>query len=113
MVQQICEFTRDGNSNGKGIRLKHTFVGAAQTALGEEELKKFPVKQQIQNIAVPKTSKQRYVPISRKDSHGWYICINKDLADAWQMTWGLVRHSKLLLYYSIYINHLPPDNRLP
>lgn len=102
-----------GIQTEKGIRLKHTFVGAAQTALGEEELKKFPVKQQIQNVAVPKTSKQHYVPISRKDSHGWYTCINKDLADAWQMTWGLGRHSKLLLYYSIYINHLPPDNRLP
>ena len=37
-----------GIQTEKGIRLKHTFVGAAQTALGEEELKKFPVKQQIQ-----------------------------------------------------------------
>ena len=32
-----------GIQTEKGIRLKHTFVGAAQTALGEEELKKFPV----------------------------------------------------------------------
>ena len=30
------------------------------------------------------------------------------MADAWQMTWDLGRHFKLLLYYSIYISHLLP-----
>ena len=103
-----------GIQTEKGIRLKHTFVGAAQTALGEEELKKFPVKQQIQNIAVPKTSKQRYVPISRKDSHGWYICINKGfggcLAD--DMGLGKTLQTLTLLQY-IYKPSTPRQPATP
>ncbi len=65
-----------GIQTEKGIRLKHTFVGAAQTALGEEELKKFPVKQQIQNIAVPKNLKATLRPYQQK-GFSWMVHLHK------------------------------------
>ena len=65
-----------GIQTEKGIRLKHTFVGAAQTALGEEELKKFPVKQQIQNVAVPKNLKATLRPYQQK-GFSWMVHLHK------------------------------------
>ena len=65
-----------GIQTEKGIRLKHTFVGAAQTALGEEELKKFPVKQQIQNVAVPKKLKATLRPYQQK-GFSWMVHLHK------------------------------------
>ena len=114
MVQQICQFTRDGNSNGKGIRLKHTFVGAAQTALGEEELKKFPVKQQIQNVAVPKNLKATLRPYQQK-GFSWMVHLHKQgfggcLAD--DMGLGKTLQTLTLLQY-IYKPSTPQATGYP
>ena len=51
-----------GVQTEKGIRLKHAFIGAVQTALGEDGVKKFPAKQQIHNVAVPRTLKATLRP---------------------------------------------------
>ena len=50
-----------GVQTEKGIRLKHAFIGAVQTALGEDGVKKFPAKQQIHNVAVPRTDRKSVV----------------------------------------------------
>ena len=44
--------------------------------LGEEELKKFPVKQQIQNIAVPKNLKATLRPYQQK-GFSWMVHLHK------------------------------------
>ena len=55
-----------GVQTEKGIRVKHAFIGAVQTALGEDGVKKFPAKQQIHNVAVPRTLKATLRPYQQK-----------------------------------------------
>ena len=65
-----------GIQTEKGIRLKHTFIGAVQTALGENGLKKIPVKQQIRKVAVPKTLKATLRPYQQK-GFSWMVHLYK------------------------------------
>ena len=65
-----------GVQTEKGIRLKHAFIGAVQTALGEDGVKKFPVKQQIHNVAVPKTLKATLRPYQQK-GFSWMVHLHK------------------------------------
>lgn len=102
-----------GVQTEKGIRLKHAFIGAVQTALGEDGVKNSPRSSKYITLPYQERLKQRYAPISRKDSRGWYTSINKDLADAWQMTWDSGRRFRLLPCYSTYISHPLPNNPLP
>ena len=60
----------------KGIRLKHTFIGAVQTALGENGIKKIPAKQQIRKVAVPKTLKATLRPYQQK-GFSWMVHLYK------------------------------------
>ena len=59
-----------------GIRLKHAFIGAVQTALGEDGVKKFPAKQQIHNVAVPRTLKATLRPYQQK-GFSWMVHLHK------------------------------------
>jgi len=76
-----------GIQTEKGIRLKHTFVGAVQSALGEDGLKKFPPKQQIHNITAPKALKATLRPYQQKGfswmvhlyKHGFGGCLADDM----------------------------------
>ncbi len=61
-----------GIQTEKGIRLKHTFIGAVQTALGENGIKKIPAKQQIRKVAVPKTLKATLRPYQQK-GFSWMV----------------------------------------
>ena len=65
-----------GVQTEKGIRLKHAFIGAVQTALGEDGVKKFPVKQQIHNVAVPRTLKATLRPYQQK-GFSWMVHLHK------------------------------------
>lgn len=65
-----------GIQTEKGIRLKHTFIGAVQTALGENGIKKIPAKQQIRKVAVPKTLKATLRPYQQK-GFSWMIHLYK------------------------------------
>ncbi|MDD3036364.1 DEAD/DEAH box helicase [Bacteroides sp.] len=55
-----------GIQTEKGIRLKHTFIGAVQSALDENGLKKFPNKSQVINIPVPDGLKAQLRPYQQK-----------------------------------------------
>ena len=75
----FCKYAnliRMGIQTEKGIRLKHAFVGAAQSALGKEELKKFPEKQQIPTIAVPKKLKATLRTYQQK-GFSWMVHLYK------------------------------------
>lgn len=50
----------------KGLRLQHTFVGAVQTALDEQGLKKFPSKNQLPNLPAPRGLKAKLRPYQQK-----------------------------------------------
>lgn len=65
-----------GVQTEKGIRLKHAFIGAVQTALGEDGVKKFPAKQQIHNVAVPRTLKATLRPYQQK-GFSWMVHLHK------------------------------------
>ena len=65
-----------GIQTEKGIRLKHTFIGAVQTALGENGIKKIPAKQQIRKVAVPKTLKATLRPYQQK-GFSWMVHLYK------------------------------------
>jgi SNF2 family DNA or RNA helicase len=65
-----------GIQTEKGIRLKHTFIGAVQTALGENSIKKIPAKQQIRKVAVPKTLKATLRPYQQK-GFSWMVHLYK------------------------------------
>lgn len=65
-----------GIQTEKGIRLKHTFIGAVQTALDEHGLKKFPSKSQIQNIPVPKGLKAKLRPYQQK-GFSWMMYLHE------------------------------------
>lgn len=65
-----------GVQTEKGIRLKHTFIGAVQTALGENGIKKTPVKQQIRKVAVPRTLKATLRPYQQK-GFSWMVHLHK------------------------------------
>ena len=63
-----------GIQTEKGIRLKHTFIGAVQTALGENGIKKIPAKQQIRKV--PKTLKATLRPYQQK-GFSWMVHLYK------------------------------------
>lgn len=65
-----------GIQTEKGIRLRHTFIGAVQTALGENGIKKIPAKQQIRKVAVPKTLKATLRPYQQK-GFSWMVHLYK------------------------------------
>lgn len=65
-----------GVQTEKGIRLKHTFIGAVQTALGEDGLKKFPAKLQIRNVSAPRTLKATLRPYQLK-GFSWMVHLYK------------------------------------
>ncbi|WP_291588727.1 DEAD/DEAH box helicase [Bacteroides sp.] len=65
-----------GIQTEKGIRLKRTFLGAVQSALGENELKQFPSPKHIHNIAVPKALKATLRPYQQK-GFSWMVHLHK------------------------------------
>jgi len=65
-----------GVQTEKGIRLKHAFIGAVQTALDEDGVKKIPAKQQIHNVAVPRTLKATLRPYQQK-GFSWMVHLHK------------------------------------
>ena len=65
-----------GVQTEQGIRLKHTFIGAAQAALGGTGLKKFSGKNQIKNVSVPKALKATLRPYQQK-GFSWMVQLNK------------------------------------
>ena len=65
-----------GVQTEQGIRLKHTFIGAAQAALGGTGLKKFSGKNQIKNVSVPKALKATLRPYQQK-GFSWMMHLHK------------------------------------
>lgn len=55
-----------GSQTEKGIRLKHTFIGAAQSALDESEFKQLLIKSQIQETTAPQGLKAQLRPYQQK-----------------------------------------------
>ena len=99
-----------GVQTEKGIRLNHTFVGAVQSALDENGNKKFPTKDKIQSIPVPKGLKATLRPYQQK-GFSWMVHLNKHefggcLAD--DMGLGKTLQTLTLLQY-IYKPAVPAD----
>lgn len=65
-----------GIQTAEGIRLKHTFVGAVQTALSGNTLKKFPLKNKIRAITVPHELKAKLRPYQHK-GFSWMMSLYK------------------------------------
>ena len=65
-----------GVQTEQGIRLKHTFIGAAQAALGGTGLKNFSGKNQIKNVSVPKALKATLRPYQQK-GFSWMMHLHK------------------------------------
>lgn len=61
-----------GSQTEKGIRLKHTFMGAVQAALDESEFKIFSVNSQIQEVPVPQGLKALLRPYQQK-GFSWMV----------------------------------------
>lgn len=65
-----------GDQTEKGIRLKHAFIGAVQSALDENGLKRFPNKIQIKGIQVPEGLKAQLRPYQQK-GFSWMVQLNE------------------------------------
>ena len=65
-----------GEQTEKGIRLKHTFIGAVQPVLGDNGLKRFPDKTQIKDIQVPEGLKAQLRPYQLR-GFSWMVQLNK------------------------------------
>lgn len=65
-----------GDQTEKGIRLKHTFIGAVQPALDDNGLKRFPSKTQIKDIQVPEGLKAQLRPYQHK-GFSWMVQLNE------------------------------------
>lgn len=99
-----------GFQTEKGFRLNHTFVGAVQSALDESGNKKFPAKDKIKSIPVPKGLKATLRPYQQK-GFSWMVYLNKHefggcLAD--DMGLGKTLQTLTLLQY-IYKPAVPAD----
>lgn len=67
-----------GVSTEKGIQLKHTYIGAIQSALNDTELRKLTsTKNQIEEIAVPRGLKAQLRPYQQK-GFLWMVHLNKE-----------------------------------
>ena len=65
-----------GVSTEKGIRLKHTYVGAVQELLNENELRKLSLKSQIELVSVPPGLKATLRPYQQK-GFSWMVQLHK------------------------------------
>lgn len=65
-----------GVQTDKGIRLKHTFIGAVETALEGNALQKFQARKQIRNIPTPKGLKATLRPYQQK-GFSWMVNLNE------------------------------------
>lgn len=100
-----------GIQTEKGIRLKHTFIGAVQSALDESGIKRFPAKSHIPNIPVPRGLKAKLRPYQQK-GFSWMIYLHEQgfggcLAD--DMGLGKTLQTLTLLQY-IYKSTASTDN---
>ena len=99
-----------GVQTEQGIRLKHTFIGAAQAALGGTGLKKFSGKNQIKNVSVPKALKATLRPYQQK-GFSWMMHLHK-LGFGGCLADDMGKLSRHLRCYNIYINR-PPQGKQP
>lgn len=65
-----------GSQSDKGIRIKHTYVGAVYSALNEETIKEFPAKSQIKAIPVPQGLKAILRPYQQK-GFSWMVQLHE------------------------------------
>lgn len=65
-----------GDPSEKGIRLKHTYIGAVQSVLGENEFKKLSFKSQIKEAPVPHGLKAQLRPYQHK-GFSWMVHLHE------------------------------------
>lgn len=65
-----------GSQSEKGIRIKHTYVGAVYSALNEQTIKEFPAKSQVKPILVPQGLKAILRPYQQK-GFSWMVQLHE------------------------------------
>ena len=65
-----------GSQSEKGIRIKHTYVGAVYSALNEQTIKEFPAKNQVKPIPVPQGLKAILRPYQQK-GFSWMVQLHE------------------------------------
>lgn len=65
-----------GVQTDKGIRLKHAFIGAVETALEDDTPEKFQARKQVRNIPAPKGLKAILRPYQQK-GFSWMVNLNE------------------------------------